>query len=137
MAVKDFLSILNTASIQKVVSLSGGLDSSFAASLMRSIYSHDKLYGVSANSKNSLHKRVPSDLSEAEAVALIIKNLNLQKLIVSLKFTKEDIIKFASNCVDGIGNSFEFHVFMNSIQRSGYLNDNLKYKYGFVLMEFY
>ena len=128
MAVKNsIVNFKHSINSKNLISLSGGLDSSFAASLMRSIYSQDKLYGVSANSKSSLHKRVPNDLSEAEAVSLIIKDLNLQKLIVSLKFTKEDIIKYASNCVDGIGSSFEYYVFMNSIKKSGYLNDNLKY----------
>ena len=79
MAVKNsIVNFKHSINSKNLISLSGGLDSSFAASLMRSIYSQDKLYGVSANSKSSLHKRVPNDLSEAEAVALIIKNLNLK-----------------------------------------------------------
>ena len=128
MAIKNsIVNFKHSINSKNLISLSGGLDSSLAASLMRSVYPQGKLYGVYANSKSSFNKRTPSDLSEAEAAALIIKNLNLQKLIVSLKFTKEDITKYASNRVDGIGSSFEYYVFMNSIKSSGYLNDNLKY----------
>ena len=112
---------------KNLISLSGGLDSSLVASLMRTVYPKDKLYGVSANSLSSSYKKISSDLSEAEAVALIIKTLDLQKSIVSLKLTNDDIIKYASNCVDGIGSAFEYYIFMNSIKRNGYLHDNLKY----------